>query len=175
VFVKSPETKETRLILAPPDKSETSIYELNKSGQLSRLESRSTTAPVGTMLWRQRGWLALFSADKASVELTRFFGRNPQLHVVNVPPDTDNIDLEDITNDNKDDLLVFGKRTVGITVYRGTADGFSSKAISLLPEVSVSDMVITDLRFGLAVKQGSPLPWDRKRDFFRTGLRGTPW
>jgi hypothetical protein len=61
------------------------------------------------------------------------------------PRDADRLLFADITNDRIPDLLFFGRKTAGILVSRGTADGFHAPAMPLLPDISVSDIATTDL------------------------------
>jgi len=58
---------------------------------------------------------------------------------------SENILISDIDGDKKNDLIIFGKRALGIEVYLGNGNGTFRDKIVLFPEYSFNEIITADL------------------------------
>ena len=56
-----------------------------------------------------------------------------------------NVLLADVDNDGRQDLVLFGKRQLGMLVMRGRGDGSFRPGVTLLPESSIGALTIEDI------------------------------
>ncbi len=79
------------------------------------------------------------------VYLARSSGKFVQVWKTELPALYGNVALADIDNDGKSDILLYGKRHLGVTVMRGRGNGTFRPATVLLPENSFGALSVEDI------------------------------
>ena len=62
-----------------------------------------------------------------------------------IPAEAENMIVRDINNDRKQDILLFGKKSLGMTVLLGNGDGTFGSPRTLLEDHSLSTVILLDL------------------------------
>jgi hypothetical protein len=87
----------------------------------------------------------MLSLDRLSVSILQEKGERLVDTVIHLDSEAERIVVADVNNDKRDDILLFGKGSSGVSTLTGRANGTYAHGIVLFPELSVSDLKVTDL------------------------------
>ncbi len=89
--------------------------------------------------------LAGLTEDRSEVLVLGLSNQKQSVTVIKLAEKPERILLTDIDNDRVTDLLAFGKTVSGVTAFRGLRNGRFEPGMLLFPNVSASDVAVTDL------------------------------
>jgi hypothetical protein len=91
--------------------------------------------------------IILITGDPLSVSvyLAKSGGRFSLAWQKVIPGPFEKMIVADVNNDKKDDILLFGKKELGITVLPGNGNGSFGQSIVLFPDYSFNDCLVTHL------------------------------
>jgi FG-GAP-like repeat len=121
-----------------------------RNGSFSFQGSTPVTQPVRSILARTpvlggKFDYVLPSRDGLSISLVRLGEAGIQEWVLRSFGDRKGLAIADLNNDHIADILLFGRNTSGVTALFGNPNGTFTRSWPLFPDISVSDMVTTDL------------------------------
>ena len=137
------------VVLSQEDKS-LHFYNLNKAGSIVLSKSfkpkcapgviaRSRVDSDGTVEF------VVLSTNKRSVSIVRKKGGSIVESVMSLDGEAERLIVADVNNDKRNDILLFGKGSSGVSTLTGRRDGTYAPGIVLFPDLSVSDLKTTDL------------------------------
>jgi len=134
-----------RIVLASASRSgRVGHFRIDGSGSVNQIDVTEIPSPVTRMQWLDRGESTegVFLSGKKRT-FTRVTSTSTQTETLAV--EFDRFLAADLDNDNRIDLLFYGRQATGIAAYFSSPRGGVKGPVTLLPDLSASDLVATDL------------------------------
>jgi hypothetical protein len=126
------------------------FYTLNQNGALVSFHTHKRDASVLSLVSADVhpdgvSEYVLLGGDGVSVAVIRQRGDSFTERTYPLQNASQRVMVADVNSDKRNDILLFGKRSAGVSTLLGRPDGSFGVGPVLFPEISVSDLKVTDL------------------------------